>query len=410
MGILGAQTVAAADDGHVVPTGLGQSHDNVLVQRLALGAGLLGTIQNRDLLGGSGNGLQQLLGAEGTEQANLHNANLLAVSVQVVDDLVDNVVDGTHGHDDAVGIGRAVVVEQLVVGAQLLIDLVHVLLDHCGQSVVVLVAGLTVLEEDVVVLVGAAHGGTLGVQGVVPEGRDGIHIHHVLQILVVPDGNLLDFMRGAEAVEEVDEGNAAFDGGQVSHSTQIHDLLHVGLAQHGEAGLTAGIHIGVVTEDVQRLRGDGTGGNVEYCGQQLTGDLEHVGDHQQQTLRSGVGGRQGTGCQRAVDSTGGTGLGLHFNDLDGVAEDVLPAGSGPLVNVVGHGAGGGDGVDASYLGKGVADVGGSSVAVHGLEFSSQNEIPPKVFNFCRAYHTTFFAVCKVKKRPGCKIFVSFSGS
>ena len=34
---------------------------------------------------------------------------------------------------------------------------------------------------------------------------------------------------------------------------------------------------------------------------------------------------------------------------------------------------GGDGVDASDLSKGIADVGGSSIAVHGFEFSSQNE-------------------------------------
>ena len=58
-----------------------------------------------------------------------------------------------HGNDDAVGVGRAVVVEQLVVGAELGVDLVHVLLDHGGQRVVVAVAGLAVLEEDVAVLV-----------------------------------------------------------------------------------------------------------------------------------------------------------------------------------------------------------------------------------------------------------------
>ena len=377
--ILGTQTVTAADDGDVVPAGLGQSHDHVLIQRLALRAGLLGAVQNGNLLGGGGDGLQQLLSAEGTEQADLDNADLLTVGVQVVDDFLGHVVDGAHGDDDAVSIGSAVVVEQLVVGAQLLVDLVHVLLDDCGQCLIVLVAGLTMLEEDIVVLVGAAHCGTLGVQGVLAERLNGIHVAHFLQILVIPDSDLLDLVGGTEAVEEVDEGNAAFDGGQVSDSAQIHDFLHVGLAQHGKTGLTAGVDVGVVTEDVQRLSSDGTGGDVENCGQQLTGDLVHIGDHQQQTLGGGVSGGQSTGSQRAVDSTGGTGLGLHLDDLDGVAEDVLPTGGRPLIHVVSHGAGRGDGVDASDLGKGIADVGGSGIAVHGFEFSSQNEYLLKYF-------------------------------
>ena len=152
-----------ADDLHVVHAGVGQCGDNILIQGLALGAGLLGAVQNRDLLGGGGNGLDQLLGCEGAEQTDLHQTDLLAVGVQIVDDLLGHIADGAHGHDDAVSIGSAVVVEQLIVGAQLGVDLVHVLLHHGGQGLVVLVAGLAVLEEDVAVLVGAAHMGMLGV-------------------------------------------------------------------------------------------------------------------------------------------------------------------------------------------------------------------------------------------------------
>ena len=150
----------------------------------------------------------------------------------------------------------------------------------------------------------------------------------------------------------------------------------------------------MIAEDRQGVRGQGTGRAVDDAGQQLAGDLVHIGDHQQQTLGCGVGGGQSTGGQRAVDSTGSTCLRLHLNNLDSVAKDVLPTGSGPLIHIVGHGAGGGNGVDASNLSKGIADVSGSSIAVHGLKFSCQNEIPPKVFKFRRKYHTTFAKVCK----------------
>ena len=179
------------------------------------------------------------------------------------------------------------------------------------------------LEEDVAVLVGAAHGGMLGVQRTGAERLDGVHVHHVLQVVVIPDLDLLDLVGGAEAVEEVDERDAALDGGQVGDGGQVHDFLGVGLGQHGKAGLAAGHNVGVVAEDVQRVGGHGTGGHVEHGGQQLAGDLVHVGDHQQQALGSGVGGGQGAGGQRAVHGAGSAGLRLHLDDLHGGAEDVL---------------------------------------------------------------------------------------
>ena len=196
---------------------LARASDHVHVQGLALGAGLLGAVQNCDGLGGGGNGLQQLFRHEGPVQADLHKTDLFALGIQVVDDFLCHIANGAHGHDDPLGIGGAVVVEELVVGAQLGVDLVHVLLHHGGQRVVVLVAGLAVLEEDVAILVRAAHGGALRVQAVLTEGLHGVHVAHFLQVTVVPDGDLLDLMGGPEAVEEVNKGNAALNGGQVSH-------------------------------------------------------------------------------------------------------------------------------------------------------------------------------------------------
>ena len=289
-------------------------------------------------------------------------------------------------------VGSAVVVEELIVGAQLLVDLAHVLLNDGGDRVVVLVAGLTVLEEHIAVLVRTAHDRMLGVQGALAERLHRVHIHHILQIVVIPDGDLLDLVGGTETVKEVDEGDAALDGGQMGHGGQVHDLLHIALCQHGKAGLAAGHDVGVVAEDVQRVGGHGTGRDMEHAGQQLAGDLVHVGDHQQQALRGSVGAGHGTGGQRAVNGAGGTGLGLHLADLDRGAKDILTTRGGPLVHIVGHGAGGGDGVDTRDLGKGVGYMGGRCIAVHRFQLTSHETIPPCVFSFSAAglfYHQPF---------------------
>ena len=365
-GVLGTQAVAAAGQDNVVHAGLTQGGGDIQVQGLAQGAGLLGAVQNGDLLNGLGQDLQQSRRNPRTIQTNQNQANLLALSGQVVNNFLGNVADGAHSDDNAVSILGAVVVEQVVVGAQLLIDLGHVLLNNGGQGLVSGVASFTMLEEDVAVLVRTAHLGVLGVQGLSTELLDSLHVAHFLQIGVVPLLDLLDLVRSTEAVEEVYERNMTLDGRQMSHGRQVHNFLRVALSQHGEAGLTDSHNVAVVTEDVQGLGSNGTGRHVKDAGQLLGCDLVHVGDHQQQALRGGEGGGDSTSAEGAVYGAGSTGLGFHLNNLDLVAEDVLQASSAPLVNSVGHGAGGGDGVDGSHVGECISYMRRSGIAVHRL--------------------------------------------
>ncbi len=164
---------------------------------------------------------------------------------------------------------------------------------------------------------------------------------------------------------------------------QVHDLLRVGLGQHCKAGLAARHYVGVVAEDVQRVRRDGACGNVEHARQQLACDLVHVRDHEQQTLRRGVGRGQRACRQRAVHGACGTRLGLHLNHLNGGAEDILAVSRRPLVDAVRHRAGRRDRVDARDLGKRIRHMCRSGVTVHGLHFSSHEIIPPcPVFRKC----------------------------
>ena len=144
------------------------------------------------LLDGRGQRCHEVLNGPRTVQADLDQADLLTVGVQVIDDFLEGVAEGTHADDHAVGVVGAVVVEQMVAGTELGVHLVHVGLDDGRQRVVGAVAGLAVLEEDIAILMGAASGGVLGVEGMVAEGLDGLHVAHVLEVLVIPHGDLLD--------------------------------------------------------------------------------------------------------------------------------------------------------------------------------------------------------------------------
>ncbi len=137
----------------------------------------------------------------------------------------------------------AVVIEELIVCAELCVNLAHILLNNRRNCVVVLVASLTVLEEDIVVLVRTTHYGMLGVKSSVSECSNCIHIAHFLKILIIPNFDLLDLVRCTETVEEVDERNSALNCCKVSNCAEIHNLLRVCFCKHCETCLTAGINV-----------------------------------------------------------------------------------------------------------------------------------------------------------------------
>ena len=108
---------------------------------------------------------------------------------------------------------------------------------------------------------------------------------------------------------------------------------------------------------------------MEHAGQQFAGDLVHIGDHQQQSLGSGVGSGQRAGIQRAVHRACRAGFRLHLLDLHRSAEDILLPRRGPLVHEVCHGAGRRDGIDGRYFGERVGHVRRGVIAIHRFQFS-----------------------------------------
>ena len=71
----------------------------------------------------------------------------------------------------------------------------------------------------------------------------------------------------------------------------VHRLLDVVGSELGPAGRARRHDILVVAVDREGMGGDGAGGDVEYGRRALARDLVHVGDHQEEALRRGEGGR-----------------------------------------------------------------------------------------------------------------------
>ena len=67
-------------------------------------------------------------------------------------------------------------------------------------------------------------------------------------------------------------------------------------------------------------------------------------------------------------------LSLAVGSVRVSAADILAALGGPLVHIVGHGAGRGDRIDTRNFGKRVRYVRGRSVAVHGLHLSCHVDV------------------------------------
>lgn len=153
------------------------------------------------------------------------------------------------------------------------------------------------LEENVAVFGHAASHGSVGSEGAFTEGCECFAVEKRGEVVLLHYLDFLYFVRSTEAIEEVDEGNARFDGRQVCHTGEVHYFLYGAFGKHCETGLAHRHHVLVVTENRESVRGKCTGRNMEDGRQQFAGNLVHVGNHQQEALRRGVGGGEGTGLE-----------------------------------------------------------------------------------------------------------------
>ena len=285
------------------------------------------------------------------------NAHFLAFGTQVIDRLLDRLGHRTHRDDDILGIGIAIVNERLVLAAGNFADLDHRLGGHVGNRIVETVGGLTRLEIDVGILGGTARNGVLGIQRTLAELGECLLVEQSFECLVVDQLDLLDLVRSTESVEEMEERNACLERHDMRDTCQVHHLLHGRSGEHREAGLTRGHHVLMVAEYGKGMCGDGSRRDMEYARKKFSGNLVHIGNHQQQPLRCGERRGQRAALQRTVHGTRGTGLRLHLDYPDCFSENIFTTLSGPLIDKFRHRRGRSDGVNRRNLREHISYVG-----------------------------------------------------
>ena len=335
-GVLAAETVAASVELYALELAAANSRRNIEEQRFAHAAGFLGAVKHGYGLCGMGNCFQQVLTAEGTVEANLNKTVFAACGVEIVNSFLNGIANGAHGNDNMLRVSGAIVVKELVVGADFGVDLVHILFHNRGKRIIKFIAGFACLEENIRVLCGSAGDRVVGVESIFAERFYCVEIRKVFELFIVPYLDFLNLVGGSEAVKEMDERNAALNRGKVGDGGEIHNLLRVAGAKHGKAGLTAGVNVGMIAENAQCVGSKGACGNVNNRRKQLARHFIHIRNHKKQSLRSGeCGGKRSRG-KRAVNGTGGAGFGLHLHYMNPVSEDIGSAGGRPFVGKLRH--------------------------------------------------------------------------
>ena len=235
--------------------------------------------------------------------------------------------------------------------ASLRCEAVHDGLHDARDSGVIGAAGFARLEEDVRILRGAAKEGPIGAERVLAELDDVFVVDQRADRLVADGENFADFVRGAEAIEEMNERNARLEGGDLCDERHVGDFLHGVRCEHRPSGGAASHHVGVIAENRKRVGGQGASRYVHGGRRQFTGDLVHVGNHQQQALRGRKRGAECTGLQRTMQCAGSAAFTLQLFYDGQCAPDILLPFRAPLIGPLGHGRRGGNRIDCNDFGE-----------------------------------------------------------
>ena len=249
--IFAAETVTSADNDRT-QSGTVISGFDVKIQRIAEGARLFRAVKNGDFFDRFRQIFEEILRRERTIEMNGQKTGLFAVCVEVIDNFLRRLANGTHRDNDAFRIRSTVIIERMILTARDFAEIGHRFVNKFRQSFIVRVDGFACLEINIRILSRTAKNRMIRRQCAFAERLNGIPVEDFAEIVKADRFDFLDLMRRTETVKEVDERNAAFDGNEMCNSRKVHDFLNACLGEHRAPRLTCRENILMVTENVQR--------------------------------------------------------------------------------------------------------------------------------------------------------------
>jgi hypothetical protein len=365
--LLRRKPVAAADDARAQlrprrRRGV-QRGDDVEIERLAGRARLLRAVEHGERLHGDRQHGEERRLAERPVEPHLHDADLLAARREPFRLFLRRLGAGAHDHDHALGLGMAVIFEEVVAAARQRGEALHRLADDAGHVQVEGIRRLARLEEDVGVLRRAADLRAVGREPAQAVHRARFGTDELREIGVGQLLDAADFVRRAEAVEEVQERHARTQRRRVADRRHVVRLLRVAGGEQRPPRLAAGHDVRMVAEDRERMGRQRARGDVDAARREFARDLVEVRDHQQQALRRRKGRREGPRREGAVEDARRPPFRLHLDDVGDPAPDVRLLRGRPLVRQLGHRGGRGDRIDRDRFAEPVGHGGGGFVPV-----------------------------------------------
>src|SRR6266480_4954255 len=204
--LLGRKSVAPANDPNVASC-FGEGGDNVEIERFANASRLLGAIQDGNGTSGTRQCVHELLNRKGTGQPNLKQADFFALGVEPFDGFFGGTNCGSHRDNDALGIRRANVIEQVIASPRLSGKAIHNILHDRWAGKIERIACLASLEENVGILRGATEHGLVWAQRAFAVPANGLAVDHGAEVIIREQREIVQFVRSTKTVEKVEKGN-----------------------------------------------------------------------------------------------------------------------------------------------------------------------------------------------------------
>ncbi len=280
----------------------------VQIEGFAERAGLFGAVQHCDFFNRLGYGLEEIFSAERPVKMYAYEAVFASGAVQMIDGLLYGFGNGAHGDDYIFGLFVAVIYKRTIFAACKLAYFAHIACNYVRNFLIYFIAHLHSLEINVTVLGCSADNGGIRAEGSFTEVLEGFFAYHIFECGLVENLNLLYFVAGAETIEEMQERNAALDCAQMRYCGKVLRLLYRAGSKKGKACLAACHYVLMVSEDGEGVACKCAGRHVKYAGKKFAGHLIHIGNHEQETLRSGISAGKGACLKRAVHCSCGSGF------------------------------------------------------------------------------------------------------